>query len=351
MKALQNIARVPISNELLSMLLTLYESKGKSFYYDELFQRDAVAFDKKALEADIIAIAKGLSLQMTDARIRLFSKRKPVAKTRDEIRLLNIKNALVQLRNNPDGFEMIPNEVVDLAKMLQKDLDPIKFKTSPVTDTAIMTSKKTKSKRDDLEDLMALLAKHTRTREYELTLLFANFYIDFLNMDFLTSENTLIADIILYALLFRYFPVFRYAPFFPYFIAEKDAWQHAVVSANYYWTEGFAQADMLSRIMIALLNTIYHDVDKMAHEYTFEKDLNKSDNIENTVMKLDELFTKEDIRKRHPNVSDATIDRTLKRLKVENKIRPIGVGRGSKWQRTIPGTTKYGIKQISLFDD
>jgi len=68
-------------------------------------------------------------------------------------------------------------------------------------------------------------------------------------------------------------------------------------------------------------------------------------------MKLDEIFTKEDLRKRHPNVSDATIDRTLKRLKLEDKIRPLGKGRSSKWQRIISGNKKYGIEQLSLFND
>ncbi len=351
MKALENMARVQISNELMLMLLSLYESKGKSFYYDELFQRDASAFDKKALEADVIAIAKGLGLSMTDARIRLFAKRDPIPKTKDETRLLNIKTALVQLRNNPEGFEIIPNEVADLAKVLQKDLEPIKFKTIGVSESSILSTKKTKNKRDDLEILMATLSKLSRSREYELTQLITNFYVDFLNMDLLTKENTLVANILLYALLFKSFPVFKYAPFFPYFMAQKDGWEHAVVSAHYYWSEGFAQTDMLSRIIITLLNDVYKDVDQMAHEYMFEKDLNKSDNIENTIMKLDDLFTKEDIRKRHPNVSDATIDRTLKRMKEEDKIRPIGVGRGSKWHRMIPGNKKYGMKQMSLFEE
>ena len=89
----------------------------------------------------------------------------------------------------------------------------------------------------------------------------------------------------------------------------------------------------------------------MAHEYMFEKELNKSNNIENSILKLDEIFTKEDLRKRHPNVSDATIDRTLKRLKDEDKIRPLGKGRSSKWQRIISGHRKFGIEQLSLFND
>jgi hypothetical protein len=352
MKALGNIARIQVTNEHLMMLLSLYESKGKSHYHDDLFQRDVQAFDRKALEADVKAVAKRLDGDMTDARIRLFSKRDPVPRNNTEILLGNIKSALVLLRRRPQDFELVPNEIADLAKVLSKDLEPIRFRTIQVTDeNAGIMPKKTRSSREDLDELMTLFHKLKRSGQYELTQLITNFYVDVLNMDIMDRDNTLISDIILYALLFKYFPVFRYVPFFPVFNAEKTAWEHAVVSARYYWAEGFAQTDMLSRIIVGLLNRSYETVARMAHEYAFEKDLNKSDNIENTVMKLDELFTKEDIRKRHPNVSDATIDRTLKRLKDEDKIRPIGRGRSAKWQRTIPGSGKIGARQMSLFDE
>ncbi|MDX9691827.1 MAG: hypothetical protein RBT45_05165, partial [Acholeplasmataceae bacterium] len=145
--------------------------------------------------------------------------------------------------------------------------------------------------------------------------------------------------------------VFKYVSFFKYFLNDKEGWNSGVINANYYWSTGYAQTDLLSRMLINLLLKAYDDVDKMAHEYAFEKELNKSDNIENSILKIEEIFTKEDIRKRHPNVSDATIDRTLKRLKDEDKIRPLGKGRSSKWQRIVSGNKKLSIEQLSLFND
>lgn len=350
MKALANMERIQISNEVVLLLLPLYESKGKSFFYDDLFNRDLAAFEKKTMENNLIALAHYLDLKMTDARIKLFAKKPMSARTKDEFLLSNLKSALNQLHKRPESFELLVNEVGNLIKLLAKNTDPIAFGTYEKHEDGMLKLKRI-SKKDDLGLLIQLFEKNLKTQKHELTQLIANFYVDFLNMNILTKHNELAALILLYALLAKNFTVFKYVSFFKYFLEEKEGWQSGIITANYYWSSGFAQTDMLSRMLINLMLKAYEEVDDMAHEYIFEKDLNKSNNIENSILKLEEIFTKEDLRKRHPNVSDATIDRTLKRLKLEDKIRPLGKGRSSKWQRIVSGNKKYGIEQLSLFND
>jgi hypothetical protein len=350
MKALANIGRIQISNEVMLLLLSLYESKGKSFYYDDLFNRDVQAFEKKTMEINLISIAKHLDLSMTEARIKLFAKKKMVPRTKDEHLLANIKISLMQLQSNPDEFELLVNEIYNLAKLISKDYEPIAFNTYDKTEDGLLKTKKA-SKREDLEQLLQLFQKSLRSNKHELTQLISNFYVDFLNMDIFSKHNDIIGMIVLYALLLKHFNVFKYVSFYKYFLNIKQTWDQGLITANYYWSSGFAQTDMLNRLLVDLLIKAYEEVDIMSHEYEFEKNLNKSDNIENSILKLQEIFTKEDLRKRHPNVSDATIDRTLKRLKDENKIRPLGRGRGSKWQRIIKGNKKALIEQLSLFGE
>jgi hypothetical protein len=342
--------RIQINNEMMMLLLSLYESKGKTFYYDDLFNRDLHAFEKKTMESNLIAIAKYLDLSMTDSRIKLFAKKPMTPRTKDEFLLSNIKSSLNQLHKRPEDFELLVNEVGNLIKLLSKNADPIQFNTYDLEEEGMLKSKK-HSKKDDLEKLMNLFEKNLKTRKYELTQLISNFYIDFLNLNILSKHNDLVGLILLYALLAKDFSVFKYVSFFKFFLKEKDGWKSGVITANYYWSSGYAQTDMVSRILLNILISSYEEVDDMAHEYVFERELNKSNNIENSILKLDEIFSKEDLRKRHPNVSDATIDRTLKRLKDEDKIRPLGKGRSSKWQRIVSGNKKFGVEQLSLFGD
>jgi hypothetical protein len=350
MKALLNMERIPITNELMLLLLKLYEFKGKSYYYDRFFKRDVNSFEKKTIEANVVSIAKILNLKITDAKIALIAKKDAKHKTKDEALLINIKKAFIQLHQSPEDFELLVNEVGNLSKMLSKNSDKIEFSNISTDEQGILQKKKKDAAKDSLEMLMHLFEKQLKEQKFELTQLIANFYVDFMNMKILTIKNELVALILMYALLLRFFNVFRYIPFFDFFNAHKDKWDSGLVTANYYWQSGFAQADMLSRILIQMLLSAYDEIERIAHEYDFEKNLNKSDNLENTIMKLPELFTKEDLRIHHQNVSDATIDRTLKRLKEENKIRPLGKGRGTKWQRIVKGNLKKGVEQLSFFD-
>lgn len=350
MKALQNIERVQINAEMMLRLLTLYEFKGKSFYYDDLFSRDHVAFSKKAEEKDIIAIAKYLDLKMTDAKIKLYAKKNMTPHTKDEHLLHNVKHALHQLRTGLDDFELLVNEVGNLLKLLSRHADPISFNPSTSQHEGMLGSKTKQGKRDDLEALMHLYDKHEREKKHELTQLIISFYVDFLNMKIVSAYETLIASILLFAMVARRFGVFKYVSFFTYFVNVKNAWDNSFISASYYWDQGYPQIDMLNRLLVSILLDSYKEIDAFAHEYAFEKKLNKSDNLENSILKLPEIFSKNDLRKRHPNVSDATIDRTLKRLRDENKIRPLGTGRSAKWQRIISGNKKLSVEQLSLFD-
>ncbi len=350
MNALKNIERVQINAEMMLLLLRLYEFKGKSFYYDDLFSRDEQAFSKKAEEKDIIAIASYLNLSMTEARIKLFAKKKMVPHTKDEHLLHNIKVALHQLREGLEDFELLANEVGNLLKLLSRHSDPIAFNPSTTRKEGMLGSKARLGKREDLELLMQLYDKTVRDQKHELTQLITSFYVDFLNMDIVSHQDKLVAAILLFALIARSFSVFKYVSFFTYFLKVKDAFDNSYVSASYYWDQGYPQIDMLNRFIVNIILDSYKEIDSFAHEYAFEKKLNKSDNLENSVLKLPEIFTKNDLRKRHPNVSDATIDRTLKRLKEENKIRPLGTGRSAKWQRIISGNKKLSVEQLSLFE-
>ena len=350
MKALANIDRIQITNEVMLLLLSLYESKGKSFYYDDLFNRDLSAFEKNTMETNLISIAAYLELNMTEPRIKLFAKKKMVPRTKDEHCLANIKVALGQLQANPDQFELLVNEINNLAKLLSKEYDHIQFNSYDKAEEGMLKTKKI-SKREDLEQLLTLFDRSLKSKKHELTQLISNFYVDFMNMNIYNMHNDIVGMVVLYAILLKHFNVFKYVSFFKYFLKVKETWHSGLITANYYWSSGFAQTDMLNRLLVNMLIEAYEEVDQMAHEYEFEKNLNKSDNIENSILKLQEVFTKEDLRKRHPNVSDATIDRTLKRLKDENKIRPLGRGRGSKWQRIIKGNKKNIMEQLSLFNE
>lgn len=349
MIALSNMNRLQVSTDTLLLLLKVYEAKGKEFYYDELFSKDKDVFTKKAVEKNVIYFAKLLNMQLTDARLKLISQKKMVAKNKTESFLMNIKDALASIQRHPKEFELLPNEFDNLARMLSKDYEPIKFmSTEKLKDGTLFSAKKTNGKRDDLEKIIEVYNQQTKTKQYELTQLFSNFYIDFMQAKLFTSENEVIAYIGLYAMLLRDFSVFKYVSFYELFFKRIEQYTLAYNQANYYYVTGYPNTDLLSKFVLDILDEAYESVNTYAREYTFEMKMNKSDNIEATIRNGKEIFSKEDLRRLHPTVSLITIDRTLKRLKDEGLIQLLGKGRSSKWQR-IDEDKRRGGRQLDIF--
>lgn len=349
MNALKNISRIQIRQETLILLLDLYESKGKTFYYNELFKRDHEAFMSRTLEKEVIELAKIFKLNMTDARIKLCAKKTISPTTKDEQLLVNLKKIIERIQGSYKNFELLANEIQNLSKMIGYKHSNINWTKKLVNEEeGLLAIKKSYSAREDLEKLIELYYSTLRQKKYEPTTLITNFYVDFINMDIFDTFNKEIALILLYSMLFQMFPIFQYVSFFKYYNQFIEPINFALEQANYNWASKFSQTDNLNEIIYQILIRSYEEIDDFAYQYEFEKELNKSDSIENTILKLDRLFTKEDIRRSHPNISDATINLTLKRLKDEKKIMPLGTGRSAKWQVIIDNSN---YRQLSLFND
>lgn len=346
--------RIILTTDLVMDMIKLYQYKGKEFHYEAVFSDDHDAMVKQTIELETIAIAKFLQLKLTEPRVKLLAKKDLVPKNKDEAFILNFKRAITLIQSNPDHFEMIPNEVLALARVLFKNIKDVHFaKVTHVETSGLLTEHKSKSKRDELQQLLELYTRKSKSKEFELTLLITNFYVDFMNMHLMEEEHEFMAVMMLYVLLFAEgFRMFHYVSFFDLLYTMKAEFNTAFLQANYHWKEGFSQTSSLNRMIIKLLLIGYENVEQQLRDYTFDAELNKSDNIENTILKGEELFTKDDIRRHHPFVSDSTINRTLKRLKDEDKVRPLGYGRSAKWMRVVEPNPRFNkMAQMSLFGD
>src|SRR5690625_2780994 len=350
MNALKNISRIQIRQETLMLLLNLYESKGKRFYYNELFNRDHSAFLSRTLEEDVIEIAKILNLEnVTDARIKLASKRDISPKNKDEQLLMNFKNVIRKIQKGYDRFELLANEAQELSKTISRNHTKINWNKKEINEEeGLLASKKTYSAREDLESLIELYNSILKKNSYERTTLITNFYVDFINMEIFDAFNNEIALILMYALLFQLFPIFNYVSFFKHYNKFSQGLKYALDQANYNWASKFSQTDNLNEIIYQILVDSYKEVDEFAYQFEFEKDLNKTESLENTILKFTDLFSKEDLRVKHPNISDSTINQTLRRLREEKKIISLGTGRSAKWQVAIDNKEYV---RMSIFDD
>ncbi len=353
MKCLTNMERITLSTEIVMDMIKLYQYKGKDFYYQDILKSDMDYITKETVERETFFMSKILKLDITENRLRLIIKKSSEPKTKDEQLLFNIKEIFSFLQLKVYDFELNSNEVFSLAKMIFKNVKEVSF-AYEVKEVQInlLREKQRISKRKNLEEFMELYSRKLRSNDYELTQLITNFYVDFLNLKVFNDGNELVGILLLYILLFRErFNMFKYMSFFEMVIEREESFNKAILQANFNWEEGYSQTTPLNKMVIQILLDGYSKIDSMIHEYEFESQLNKSDNIENTIYKLPQVFTKDEIRIKHPYVSESTINRTLQRLRDENKIRPNGTGRSATWIRLVE-QEKFNphFKQIDLFE-
>lgn len=353
MKSLSNMERITITTDIVMDMIRLYQFKGKDFYYEDVMKSDMDYIIKQTVERETFFLCKILNLNVSENRVRLIIKKNANPKTLDEQLLSNIKGMFTKVQEDVKHFDLIANEILSLTKFIFKDVKDVSFLTEERTvQVNLLREKKRHSRRKDLEELMQKYNAMLDSKEYELTQLITNFYIDFINMKVFVSDNETIGLVLLYILLFRErFNLFRYVSFFELLYSKKDSFDKGVLQANFNWEDGFSQTTPLNRIIIQLMLNGYDKIEIMVREYEFDLHLNKSDNIENTIFKLGEIFTKDEIRAKHPYTSESTINRTLQRLRDENKIRPNGVGRSASWIRLINQERfSTSFKQINLFE-
>lgn len=353
MKCLTNMERITLSTDIVMDMIKLYQYKGKDFYYQDILKSDLDYIIKETVEKELFFLSKLLKLNISENRLRLIIKKASEPKTKEEQLLYNLKEILFFLQIKVHDFDLIANEVFSLTKKIFYKIKDVNFNYEiKEVQVNLLREKKRVSNRKKLEEIMELYERKLRSQEYELTQLITNIYIDFLNSNIFNEGNELVGILLLYILMFREkFNMFKYISFFEILCEKKESFDKAVLQANFNWEDGFSQTTPLNRIIIQILLEGYNKIDSKIHEYEFDVQLNKSDNIENTIYKLPQVFTKNEIRAKHPYVSDSTINRTLQRLRDENKIRPNGTGRSATWIRLIE-QEKFSpnIKQINLFE-
>ena len=352
MNALANIKRINYRNDEVMKLIKLYQYKGKEFYYHNILKADRVYIAKQTIAKDTFFITKLLNLNITENRLRLLINKNSAPKTNDEKIVANIKKILEISVESAHDFELIPNGVLSLASRLYKDVKQVKFETSKVSyQQNLLTEYKNISKREDVKQILDLYTDLLSTNQYEIVSLVVNFYIDFINIKPFKNDTEITGLLLIYVLLFREcFDINMYESFFEFIYNNYQEFNQHVIAANYNWTSGFAHTEPLTEFIINHLLENYEKLEKLIRDYEYDSKLNKSDNIENTIYRVPQIFTKDDIRAKHPYVSDSTINRTLQRLRDEGKISPLGTGRSAKWMRVTQTPERFNpYTQLDIF--
>ena len=332
MSTVLNIERFIIPNDVVVQLANIYRWTGKNAHFSEIMKTDMERIVRATVERDSYFLMKIFNLNLTEARARLIITKNSKPRLKDETTLSRIKEMLLVIQNNYKKLRHQSNDLLDLANFLFSHFHGIKFDYEQTDKKHVLKSQAHRSKRLLLDKVNEEVESIAERGSFEKLALYLNFFIDFYNIAPFTEKNNEIALFLLYLLLLKAdIEAFRYVSFFEKLHENITEFEKEVKNASFNWKEGFAQTMGFIRFMLKLILDAYEKTDEIVKDYQFDANLNKSYNIENTIHKLPEIFSKDEIRILHPFVSDSTINRTLIKLRNEGLIKPLGKGRSAKW--------------------
>ncbi len=350
---LENVRNLGVKEEEVMKLLNLYQYKGKDIHYAKLLEKDQDKIIKKNTNIDILELTKFFKLDITDARKKYIIKNGGSGKNKAEQFMINTRNVMYKFVSNYMNFELESHEFVRFVEELFSKIETVKPAVYYTQDSSnvLYTEKKKVFRRNDLDAMLDIFTTKKNSNEYEITNLIANFYIDFVNQNIFTAHNDIIGLFILYMLLIvSGFTVFRYVSFFELFNTHYGEFEDAMKMANANYEDGYSNPIKLNKFLINIVLEAYNKLEDFLHEYSYETRISKENEIIGLIYHLPQEFTKEDIRKANPFVSDSTINRALASLSSENKIRSLGTGRSAKWIRLIEKPTFETTQTTSIFD-
>lgn len=354
MNCLSNLERSTFTLDMTSKLLKLYEYRGKEFYYREVLSQEFKTINDKAIEKDAFYLGKIFNLNITENRMRLLIEKGLDPKNKEEVFLQNIKKTLINLNKSIDSFEYIPSDISQMTNDIFKDIEKVSYVKSieRVQKQGFFHETQRVSNEEVLRKLLKIFESKINNDKYEKLLVISGYYIDFINQKNYNSKNDEIMMILNYILLAKNgFEVVRYVSFYEKIFNKFAQYKDSILQSSYNWIDGYSHISTFHQVLVSVLLECYMELEKKVDYYKFDSKNKKTDNLENIILKGPEIFSKSDLRKQYPLISDSTINRTLERMKNDGLITPIGEGRSAKWRKVVKIEKKISaMEQTTLFD-
>ncbi len=355
MYCLKNIVHARMPNDIVKLYCQLYQFVGRNESMLKTVAKDYDVLVDHTIKEDTYFFANYFGININESRLKQLIVKDTAARNKTEHLIKNIKSAFTRIHTRTDTFALIETEIFDLLTFLYKNVEQpntLEFAKSDKKrkNTTNLLASTYPTKRQALDELNSTFKEAMKKSDFEPAFLIINYYIDFINLKPFNKHNDTLGLMLLYILYLTYdFKSLHLASLFELLYKGQQTFQKHVKDASHNWNEGLADVMTLHRYMLERLIESYQSLHELLRNYTYDQQTNKSDYIENTINRLDDVFTKEQIREHHPTISDSTINRTLKRLREEKKIRPLGKGRSAKWMKLYKSQSKQSFFEQMKF--
>lgn len=339
MNYFETLSQYTIPVKTLNQMLKVYKLIGQNdMVMEQLKEKEEVLFENAVMK-DTYFIGELLKLNVTDNRKRLIITKDSNPRNEDERALAAIKSVLKTIRSDSQTYPFNGSDIMDyLNKIFTKK--KIKFKTTLFEPVNKTIRHQPISIRLMYETMLSDYHKAIKGNEFEPLHLSTLAYLQYCCLKPYTAYNEVGEIFILYYMLLQNeIYSFKYLSFMEVYLKyqEKLIFEREKASINY--PEGRFIMTEIMETMFNLITESYNQLSIILKDNVKKDSSFKGESLEKYILQqipCGATFTKEDIRKKFPEVSESTLNRALTNLKEEGIIEIIGIGRSARWIKVIP---------------
>ncbi|EKN67185.1 Fic family protein [Schinkia azotoformans] len=340
----EQLKQLMMPMETVNLIAKINEYKGKQ----ELYKQQAPQILETLKDVAVIQSTKASNaiegIIITDSRLKSIMQNDIDLKDRSEGEIAGYRDVLQLVHSSYDAIPIRESVILQLHKELYR-YNPIEGGRWKNVDNVISETFVDGTKRIRFQPLSAFetptamqrLCEELRERmvktDVEPLILISIFILDFLSVHPFNDGNGRMARLLTLLLLYKFgYEVGRYISLEKIIEESKEDYYESLRTSSIGWHENKNNIFPWLNYLLGTFIAAYKDLESRVG--IIETQIGgKSQRIHDYIEKKLGYFTKADIRNACPDVSEATINRVLNELKVQQVIEPIGLGRNAKWRK------------------
>ncbi|MDR1067825.1 MAG: Fic family protein [Clostridiales Family XIII bacterium] len=339
----ENIPGAVLSPDIVGMLTSIHEHKGKQELYIEA-HADVLTTLMEIAKIQSTGASNAIEgIHTTDRRLTelVRDKSAPIGRTEQEI--AGYRDVLATIHESYDYIYPRPNIILQLHRQLYsfskssiggsyKNADnfiaetdaegnqTVRFQPVPAYLTA-----------DAMEDLCGAFAESLEKNEHDPLLLIPMFILDFLCIHPFNDGNGRMSRLLTLLLLYRAgYIVGKYISLEKLIENSKDTYYDVLRDSSAGWHENQNDYAPFIRYYLGILQKASHEFEERV-EYLIPRGLSKPERIKAVIDRKIGTITKREIMETCPDISQVTVERTLTALVKAGYVIKIGGGRSAAY--------------------
>ena len=330
-----------LTPDIVNMLTSLHEFRGKQELYIEAESDVLTALLDIAKIQSTKASNKIEGIYTSDERLEALVMEKAEPRNRSEEEIAGYREVLATVHDNYEYIPIRPNNILQLHR------DLYSFSSSDTggrfknTDNVIAESGKDGQQRvrfmpvpafqtpEAMENLCDEFNKAIDRAEYDPLLLIPMFILDFLSIHPFNDGNGRMSRLLTLLLLYRSgYIVGKYVSMEMLIEKTKETYYEALQNSSIEWHNTQSDYTSFVRYYLGVVLKGYNEFQDRIEHLKYRK-LSKADRVKAVFEKKLGIVKKSDIATLCPDISETTIERTLKELLEAGYIEKIGRGRAT----------------------